>query len=471
MALACGAMALDFGSGHKDQPPDPRDPSEARRVQHTRLRRRILYCEFEDDLKRLVVRMVGPERAKAWGQVDMTGNPYATMWKQASRLYAVAPKVTAPPGGEELLAILKAKGYWSQMQRTQRDTLALQEMVLRIDVIEGELVLRWVFPDHATGQVTSRDPSEPVAMSDWCAVDGEWVQDVADVSGDPYLTTLDSKGKEIGPRLAGDAYPFVSADDVAVLPYVMYHTTDTGRLWDPYTDRELVSGSLNLGVYLTMFGHSVLNASWPQRYTVGAEIEGADLDTGNGVTVRGLVLDAAKLATFRSQEGVTAQIGQFDAGCDPEALFRALSLYERRLLLSAGLHPPDVTRQQADVRSGYSLAVAREAVREQQRLSEPSFRRADMAAIRLAAIALNSATGSSYPEVGYEIDYRGLPPSPVEDAAKLQVVTDMLDRGVISADEARVALADVLGRLDIDARAPAPVPAAIPAQIQTRGEA
>ena len=108
-------------------------------------------------------------------------------------------------------------------------------------------------------------------------------------------------------------------------------------------------------------------------------------------------------------------------------------MYEKRILTLAGLQPPDVTRQEADIRSGYSLAVARDSVREFQRTFEPQFRKGDSLTLALIATLLNRATGTSYSEEprDYRVQYRGLPRSPAEQAAQLTELSARMAAGLV----------------------------------------
>tara|TARA_Y100000310_G_scaffold255177_1_gene262462 strand:- start:268 stop:1470 length:1203 start_codon:yes stop_codon:yes gene_type:complete len=397
-------------------------------------------------------RQLGTVRREAWGQPDLTANPFLSLWEQSARLYATAPEVTHPDsGGAELIERVADAGLWPLMQRVQRDTLALREMALRVTTEGGDLVFRPVFPDMAEATSSPRRPSVPLAFAEW-EQDPRfgWVRLEADVRGRPSYTATTTDNEDVTVEVLGTReWQYTAADDSPVLPYSLYHAAETGWLWDPYTLREVVEGALNIGLLLTFYQHIVRNASWPQRYAAGVLVKGRHVAGDESASREEVTTDPASLLLMGvAEDSGQPIIGQWGAAADPEVILRSVAMYERRILLLAGLHPPDVTRQQADIRSGYSLAVARESIREQQRLFAPAFRKGDLQTLRLCAVALNSAEGTSYPESGYQIHYRGLPPSPVEDRAKREHVTELLDRGVITAEEARSALSDVISRLE-----------------------
>jgi hypothetical protein len=421
---------------------------DAPRIEHTRLRRRLLYSQHEQDLEKLLRRQLGNVRSNAYGRCDLTANTYQSLWSQIAVLYNSTPDVMVPDGTEALVEAFADVGYWPLMQRVNRDTLALREMLIRFDIDgeTGELSARPVFPDMVTARSHPSRPQVPVEVCEWVEhPELGWLRYELCVEDEasPYYRVCDANGVNVTPAVlgaeyTGDTWPeqYRDASGRPVLPYAMYHAAQTGTLFDPYTLREIVEGSLNIGVLLTFYGHIVRNAAWSQRYVVGASPKGmAPTDTDSADAARHeIVSDPATLLQFSLDENATgAQIGAFNSPADPEAILRSISMYERRILLLANVSPPDVTRQEADVRSGYSLAVAREAIREQQRLYEPQFRRADQSAFRIAACLSNRVLGTSYSENArdYRIAYRGLPETPAEVKLRLEVIAAEREAGVI----------------------------------------
>ena len=146
-------------------------------------------------------------------------------------------------------------------------------------------------------------------------------------------------------------------------------------------------------------------------------------------------------------------VGQWGPAVDPLEMIKAISVYEDRIVSAAGLKV-DVTRQAADVRSGLSLVVSRDSVREAQRTCEPLFERSDLRTLRITASLLGNHDEAA--EADARIDYQGLPVSPQERRALVQEVRDLRDAGLISKveawqrlhpgaseDEARKALANI----------------------------
>ena len=125
-------------------PPVPRDPREAARWSHTRLRMRLLSGAWASDLKARLRRSLGHVRSEAWGDPDLSSNVFASVCSQLAVAYDREPSVTHKDGlaAEMMFASLKAAGWSSQMQRVQRDTIGLREMLLRVDVVDGGIHLR-----------------------------------------------------------------------------------------------------------------------------------------------------------------------------------------------------------------------------------------------------------------------------------------------------------------------------------------
>src|SRR3990167_1244571 len=126
-----------------------------------------------------------------------------------------------------------------------------------------------------------------------------------------------------------------------------------------------------------------------------------------------IVTDPATVLLMAAAEGAQPLIGQWAPPIEPDVLMRAIGMYEERLVEAAGLRV-DVTRQSSDIRSGYSLAVAREAIREAQAIYAPLFARSDARLLALTA-GLMDVKG----EGQWTVMYPRLPQSAAERRAVL----------------------------------------------------
>jgi hypothetical protein len=107
---------------------------------------------------------------------------------------------------------------------------------------------------------------------------------------------------------------------------------------------------------------------------------------------------------------VSASVGQFEPGGDPEVLGKAIRDYAADVAADFDLAPADIARTHADARSGYAIEITREGQRHAQRRFEPEFGRADAAALAIIAKLWNAAGGTPrLPESGWSVNYLGLP--------------------------------------------------------------
>lgn len=411
-------------------PPPSADSAETARREHTRLRRRILYGHHDSDVVDRLVLAVGSIRRSAWGPIDMTANPYLHVWTQLAALYRQAPEVDPPVGGEDTAAALADSGHWQLMQRVQRDCLGLREMLVRVDLLEDGLHTRPVFPDLVEATTT---------RSGALATVREWIQDPADstkwiaIDTDPVKRIhratdqngLDVSADILGGDSSGEAYPWMSGD-VPLMPYVVYHAAETGWLWDAWTGREVVEGTLQLSVFYSFFAHILRSSAWAQRYIIGGEPGGAGLSQDGSQRTEVITDPSTVLVLQAAGDGVGGQVvaGQWASPADPATVLASIRSYEQRLVEMA-VGAADVTRASSDIRSGYSLAVSREAVREAQRSYEPMFRRGDLAVLRIAAALLGAPTD------GWRIRYSSIPRDPAELAAEWDRMAKLIEAGLL----------------------------------------
>lgn len=438
-----------------DIPPIPSHPDEAARWEHTRLRRRLLYGLWRDDLERRMRTMMGHVRQSAIGEPDMSANPFAASCAAVAALYDRAPLIRHSDTGaaETMTALVERAGLWALMQRAQRDVLGLRELLIRVDASETstgvEVVYRPVYPDLVLADPDPERPDRPRVIREATRLAdssgrARWVWDTwsLDDGGSHRILAADQARTDVS-NLYGleSPEPLRDETDRPVLPYVLYHAARGGSLWDPYHGREVVEGTLNVGVYWTFTGHCLRNASWPQRWMLGVEVAGAQLEDGSSQEPRrevvadpAVVLELQPTADYQGQP----QAGQWQTASDPLHFAEAVVLYERRLIAYAGLDPSDVQRVSGDPRSGYSLAITREGKREAQRRLAPVFALPDAELLRVTAIAVNRALGITLlPETGWSVEYQSLPPSAEERAAEREEAVALLAAGLISRPEAR----------------------------------
>ena len=432
-----------------DAPPID-DARELHRMEHQRLRWRLMYGLAEDDIADRLVEALGNIRKHLMGPVDLTSNPFLHVWSQAAALYNVEPMVIPPEGAELTAAAVSDSGWWQLMQRVQRDALALRTLPVHIDVDEGEPIARPVEPYLVQVQSDPRRPARALAVTWWHRDpddDTRWVRRIYDPRTETYQA-LDQEGQDVSQRVLGatgwpDAWRW--SDGMAFLPWVIYRAAESPDFWDCYTGREVVEGTLQLGVLLSYYSHLVRNASWSQKYTVNANVRGADSDDGS--TTRRVKADPASVLQFEQDSEAVGQvlIGQWAPSGDPEKILASIMRYERRLVDMA-IGSAQVSQATSDIRSGYSLAVSREAQRELQRSYAPVFRRADLDALAKFAAMRGE------PSDGWRIEHRAIPRDPMEQRAELDRLQQAIEQGLLDKVSAYMQLHPALTREEAAAK-------------------
>jgi len=445
------------------QIPMPRDPAEARRWEHTRLRRRMLDGEWKQDLIDKIQEHIGTTRREAWGALDLSSNQYRVICRALSCLYDRTPRVfhadesALPLTGRK--GLIEQSGLWQQQQRFQSWVIGMRECLYRIDVDAGGVLnYRPVFPDMVHAVANPDRPDEPIKI---CELrprhrDGKtiWTYDELDIS-DEYNptykvyaakgyyegTAVDLSEEFLGGDMSGYNYPYRKKDSTPILPYQMYHADRLGdRLFDPYEMIEIVDGSMNLAVAYSMWFHVLKDASWPQRYIANGRVAGLGV-AGDDSYRSEIVTDPATVLMLEAlEEGNQIMVGQWQSGGDVSKLIDALQEYGARLAQDAGLNPTDIQRVSGNARSGYAISLTNSGKREQQLKLKPVFSFADEQLMARTAIMLNAMTGSSYPEDGYEVVYRQTELSQAEKKSHREDVFERLDRGFISMAQAKAEL-------------------------------
>lgn len=409
---------------------DPVPACDLQRVQHTRLRRRLLYGMARADGKaRVMERLRSIERADAWGTPDETGNLFPAGCKMLAQLYSPEPpRPSGPRGTEPVIEAATKGGLWDLLIRGQRDTIGMREWLVRVDPVEDptallgySLMYRPVFADRvvAAPRADCCDLPGYVAESVWLSLNENeaprWYWDVWCINGPTPYHELRTDLGEGGVVVARDAvYPYYDEHDRPVLPYSLYHAERTGFLWDPYEWMEAVEGSLELIAKLTFYGHVVFKAAWSQRWSVGVEWGGdlRDEDDNHDGASRArtsVVSDPATvlvgIPSDTTEGAAQMQVGQWSPPVDPEVLIRSIAIYERRVMRAMGIEEVDVTKASADPRSGYALEVDSTKQDAMRLRFLPTFKRGDIETLRVSAAVLGSATQTPIPTVGWDLEY------------------------------------------------------------------
>ena len=445
---------IDGLSEIRPQPSDPED--QARWVYQDKVWR-ILYGFWANDLQAHIQKQVGAVRREAWKCPDLSANFYRSAWDALARTYDSPPAVSNDTDNGLASAVSEA-GLWPMMQTVQRDTFGLREMLVRVDwaqTFQGvELVYRPVWPQYVTALADSDRPDVPVKLCEarkrTIAGRVQWTWDIFDIRpGMESWCIHGQRGEDLteavlgvpSAQLYGDGYPFRFATGEPFIPYAMYHASKGGHgLWDPYSTLEMVEGTLNVGVLYSYLLHIIRNTAYKQKYTVDLTLGGAAYEDGDsdGEGLTQITTDPARVLMFQSQPEAAGQpqLGQWDESADPQKLIETIGQYERRLSAMAGINPADLMRMSGDPRSGYALAVSRDAQREIQKRIEPCQREGDLDLLSKSAAILRINGGPVYPETGYSIEYHGIPLSLEERRAMLEELQTEMELGLLSVVDA-----------------------------------
>jgi len=449
------------------------DPQTRARWDAQALRWRILYGYWIDDLRRSIEREVGLERADGWGEPDIGSNLLAAAAAAVSTLYDRGATVhhDSVRAAQRMQRVLDAAGWQNVMQRLQRDTIAIREMAVRVDLLPGEAGPRVVLhpvPPHALEIVTAEgDPDTLLEVRWWRLREREgrqiWTCDVTDTRpGRERYAIEDEHGQDVSPLFLvdadgrpapeggyrGDAYPYRYAG-AAYQPWQVYHAAMTGQLWDYGSNVEIVSATLKIGRLWTYWGHIVQTASWPQRYLIGGEV-GGQATYGDGPSARRqVVADPAVLLKIVRDEMSDGEpkIHQDATNADPHSLQESIAAYERAKVALAGLNPADVSRVSGDPRSGYALAITRDGQREAQRRYAPVFRRGDEGLCGIVARLLGDL-----PATGWRVSYDPIPLTTSELLEVQRYVSAEIQAGRMTQLQAYMLLHPDLSVDDADAQ-------------------
>ena len=386
-------------------------------------RRRMLEGLWDGDLKRHLEREYGPARVRSLGRRDTTKNLARSTISQLATLYDHPPIIhhADAEAVETMSAIITEAGLWQKAQHLAMLTVGAREAFLRLHVFgppqSASLQVRVVPADLVEAFSHGDTPDVPYRVDEYRPreVDGQevWTRDVVSIeqgAGEYRIEQMD--GYDLSPAFdgvaSGDGYPYLDSEGEPVLPYVMYHALDTGRLFDTYRGIELFDGSLKVAGFWTQWGSVVKDAGWPQRVLLNGRLQGATV-TADGDAYVTTAPNSVLMVESLTPGGGTPSIAQWSPGGDPESLGNAIRDYAADLASEFDLDPADIQRSHTSARSGYAISVTRDGRRKAQARFAPSFSRSDAQTLRVIAVLWNRHTGDSLPESGWSVEYAGIP--------------------------------------------------------------
>jgi hypothetical protein len=450
---------------HFHAPPLPPDALEARRWTETRRRRRMLEGTWREDLEHRALEHFGGVRLGVMGPLSLAKCPAKRVCEELASLYYDTPRVRhgadndAAQGLIGSDGLLDRAGLWPSMRRFQVATLALRERLLRIEWENDGLCYRAVSPETVVAVATDAAPETPIEIwelrwRDIRGVGGRWCWDILSIA-DPENPTyrvveyrsnwndpeIDHTAKVLGGDWSGANYPYRWTQGVRAgkpfLPYVLYHAEKSACLFDAWNWQELFEASLDLAVLWSFWQHGVFRASWPQRWAMNAFVAGTVPEDSKAGPRSQVPTDPTTLVhLIPGQQGIQPQVGQWTAAFSPKDIGESIGDFEATVIAITGVDAAHIVREGSSPQSGAALSINRDGKRESQRVFAPQFRPRDLETIEKSAAIANWATGSTYPEEGYRIDYATIPLSPTELEGRRRHHSELIDAGRLSLTEA-----------------------------------
>jgi hypothetical protein len=234
-----------------------------------------------------------------------------------------------------------------------------------------------------------------------------------------------------------EGYPWMLGD-VPFIPVVTYHSTWTGKFWNPSTMRGVYWGTLNAITFATYTGHSAHAATGSTVIISGLQpvSSGVDMTTDSGTGFKTAVLPPGAIVyhdTVDQQQPMVTEVGP---GSNLTMLSQFTQGYSAQMLTRSGLSAPDASRTSASPTSGAALYISNKDKREASKRIEPSFRRSDLELLGKVAAMLSIQTGEDLPLGGYSITYEHPPESPQEERDRRDDIDWKVARGMISMIDA-----------------------------------
>ena len=424
----------------------PGQDADQARWREQSLRVRLLTGRHIDDVRNEIEDMCALEvAADLQINPDLSRNPFRLIYQQLNVAYLEPPEIRIRDEEEQDMSSIVTPKLWAQQQTTGLYTLALNEVLVRVDFKHWadatECSYRLVLPDSTVVTAMENEPDQPGKVEELRYRKNEWTWDVWDVR-DPknpvfMIEKYDEQGdrvdatEEYAPELAG-GYPYRAKDGKPILPYVLYHKQVGSQLWNWSQGTELSRGSLRLAALWSHWSDGFLNAAHPQRWAMDVDTQAGVSRTIGGTAVDVVPVDRKSIIKFHSKGPTGGSLGQFSSAMDPSNAAEALRLYEQGLAVYAGLNPSDL--QITAAQSGYAIVVSREGQRRAQKLIEPALRLADQKLLATAAALSNMYLNTNLPEDprSYGIFYRALKPSIEERKAQADVLEAESTLGIIS---------------------------------------
>lgn len=431
--------------------PQPSDPETRERWEHTAKCFRMTTGKWEEDARQFQECFFGKNTRKYLPDPVTSRNPMLTYNKPKAILYDESPVVSISDdeddGAIELnpeepletvtldLDSIITDDLWPLRQECLLLTLTCNEALMRVDWDDRRQTCRYrIVPAHRVEAFsTPEDPTNPYLVRELRPrmVNNEkvWTWETWDVGPDRKKAEFkiemveDERLVDVTEKVMGSTdypYPAPAGSDEATMPYIMYHSRVTNKLFSPFLNSELVNGTLVVAACWTWWLGGVRDASYPQRVLFNGKVKTSGAQNVNNQ--RGVEYVETNPLTILQISGEGASIDQYTSAMDPSQMAEAIGAFEMGLATHAGLSAADLQQAGTAGMSGYAIVVSREGLRKAQTKLIPSQRMGDQLLLATAARISNLRGGTTHPiePSDYLLSYSDIPKSLPEIAADLE---------------------------------------------------
>lgn len=429
--------------------PQPDDPNEVMRWHNTRFRHRLITGQYLSDLESRMSDMFGLDRSRSWGVPDQSINCYKSIIQQLAVLYTSSPDISVldDDGSIDLEATERLKKDVDDIFRFHSELNekceALGEMLIFVDVSQDvnddskkHINIELVRPDEVVVEDSYEMPGEPVRIQRlvcmtyrghevwfWFDYDMRFSEPVfkATVALDVDSKDLNLKQGTVVDDI--DDWRWYRRDNTPFMPFVMYHTKFSNKLFNDTCNHELADGTLSIAALWSFWDHGFKDASWPQRVTIG--LRPAGVVPSPELTTRRIVTDPGYVLEFdHSSDTRDGRLENWAQTFDPLQSQQAIDAKMMTILSAAGFNNSDFTVKDSS-QSGVSLSIKKESVRLQIKQRQPSYKKSDRRLLSLIASSLYDYLPED--ENAYDIKYSQLPLSIEERQSKITEVTQKIN--------------------------------------------
>ncbi|MHB8053688.1 MAG: hypothetical protein ACYDH3_00325, partial [Candidatus Aminicenantales bacterium] len=319
----------------------------------------------------------------------------------------------------------------TRMKRVNRLANLTNEVLVRPGIRKGKIVWDIITPDICTVIQDENDPTEITAAC--------WRRTLANTMGSSlieyeYMDDLGYWGildNNFRPMQEGWFYtpndtPYRDADGRPVMMLVPIHRQSPEcDFWDGDSGRDLYNAAVMLGIKMTLCDYYFKNASFKQIYTIGSNVELADKQRLDPLTMIKVFVDPQ----------TQGEVGVLDLQNRIDLLLGALTYQVNSVINNYGISADMWTMSIAEM-SGRALKIKNRALLEQRQEQLPVYRKAEAELFRRTRI-LNNAHARFYrwekipDQAEFSVDFGEIewPDDPIEE---MDILTRKLKSGIIS---------------------------------------